>query len=94
MHPALVRDGRRRAGLTRVGTISARKRLYAEGQASKFSGRREAERERRPADGVGYWQGGPRYLSIAERAGGARAAQFLPDHASGTGAARAVDRPD
>ena len=54
------------------------------------SGRREAKRERRPADGVGYQRGWARQLTIPERSGDARTAPFPAGPCPAQGAGRVL----
>ena len=78
---------------TRVGPIQ-REAPTCRRTDKQGSGRREAERERRPADGVGYQRGWARQLTIPERSGDARTAPFPAGPCPAQGAGRAVDRPD
>ena len=78
---------------TRVGPIQ-REAPTCRRTDKQGSGRREAKRERRPADGVGYQRGWARQLTIPERSGDARTAPFPAGPCPAQGAGRAVDRPD
>ena len=98
-YPAPARGGRDGDGSGAFGAGHATaggghqfgaKRLYAEEPINKLSGRREAERERRPADGVGYRQGWARQLTIPERPGGARTAPSPAGPCPAQGAGRVL----